>query len=678
MIYNKLSNDQLKLVADTIRVLSAEGVDKANSGHPGAPMGMAELATVLWLKYLNFNPRDPKWINRDRFILSNGHGSMLIYSLLHLFGYDLSMDDIKAFRQWGSKTPGHPENFITDGVECTTGPLGQGISNSVGMATARNLMAARYNSDAAKIFTNKTFVFAGDGCLMEGVSSEASSLAGHLGLNDLVVIYDDNHISIAGNTNLAFTEDVCARYEAYGWATKKIDGHSFKEIDEALTWAQTQNKPVLIAARTIIGKGSPNKADSYSVHGSPLGADELQKTKDNIGWKFKETFFVPEEVQKVCAQRLEELSSVYGEWTAKFDSWSTENPELAKKLNAQINFEVPADLTARLVSALPKDKAAVATRKLSQIVLQEASKNSLSLIGGSADLEPSTLTLISGSEDVQKGKFSGLNLRFGVREHAMGSFMNGLSYYGGFTPYGSTFLVFSDYMRPTVRLAALSHLRGLFIYTHDSFYLGEDGPTHQPIEHLNSLRMIPNLWVMRPADGVETAVCYSLALKRKDGPALFSLTRQNLPEINSPENADTSNIEKGGYIVRHAQGEPDYVFVATGSEVGLALKTVELGGFNAQVVSVPCFEIFKSQSVEYRESVIPGCTGTVKLSKPVRKVTLEAGSTFGWRDLVGGSNMDTLCIGIDRFGASAPDKVLAEKFGFVPEKVVERVNKFFN
>jgi transketolase len=668
--FGKLTKEELTLFANTIRMLSADGVEKAASGHPGMPMGMADLAAVVWLKYLRLNPKDLHWLNRDRFVVSNGHGSMLLYSLLHLFGMGLSIDDLKAFRQWGSKTPGHPESHLTPGIECTTGPLGQGISNAVGMAIGEKLLASRYNAGSDPI-DNRVFVFAGDGCLMEGVSSEASSVAGHLGLGNLIVIYDDNHISIAGSTDLAFTEDVLKRYEAYGWHTDRVDGHDYDAIDGAIARAlAVTDKPSLIAARTIIGKGSPNKQGTRHVHGEPLGKDELSATKKNLNWPEEPTFFVPEKVRAVCAGRVEELQQHYQAWQQKFEAWGKAHPEKKARLEKQLARAVPTDLREQLLSAVPTDGKPVSTRKLSGTVLQKAVAVVDSLVGGSADLEPSTLTLIEAAKDVQKDSFGGLNLRFGVREHGMGAIMNGLSYYGGFIPYGSTFMCFSDYMRPTIRLAALSEIPGLFIFTHESVFLGEDGPTHQPIEHLNSLRMIPHLWVMRPADGVETAVCYAKALARRDGPALMAFTRQNLTPLPHPPGFDPAVIEKGGYVVVDSAGQPDLVLIGTGSEVSLAVDAAKALSAKAKVrvVSIPCLELFKAQDQAYRREVLP---------PGVRRVVIEAGSTFGWQQSVEGDTGNTLLIGIDHFGASAPAKILAEKFGLTPEAVAARVTAHF-
>lgn len=663
---SKLSKEELTLVANCIRILSAEAVQNANSGHPGAPMGIADLGTVLWLNHLNINPRAPRWLNRDRFILSNGHASMFLYSMLHLSGFELSLEQIKSFRQLGSITPGHPEFSMTPGVECTTGPLGQGVSNAVGMALGERMLAAEYNSDDYSIINHNVVSIVGDGCLMEGVSSEASSLAGHLGLSNLIVIYDDNKISIEGSTDLAFSEDVAARYEAYGWRSISCNGHDYDSIDQAICEAKSEKeKPVLVLAKTIIGKGSPDKAGSHEVHGAPLGEDELQKTKEALGWPSEPAFYVPDEVRKIFAERNEEWQATYDTWIEHYQAWQAAEPEKAASFKKQTEREIPSDLKDRLLSVLPDGSAA--TRKLSGAVIQEASKLVNSFIGGSADLAPSTNTLVKGSSDISKESFSGRNLRFGVREHAMGAIMNGLSYYGAFLPYGATFLVFSDYMRPTLRLAALSHIPGIFIFTHDSVFLGEDGPTHQPIEHINSLRMIPNLWVMRPADGIETAVCYSMALARRDGPVAMCFTRQSLPVINKKEGFQSSEIEKGAYVAWESSSDakPELILVATGSELSLAYEVaLSLSKDKVvRVISMPCAEVYASQSEHYRKQLLPNSA---------KIVTIEAGSSYGWAQLVS-DNDNLLHIGIDRFGASAPYKEIVKEFGFNVESIESKI-----
>ena len=669
------SKEDLRTIANTIRMVSADGVEKANSGHPGMPMGMADLATVLWLKYLRYNAKEPTWFARDRFVVSNGHGSMLPYTLLHLAGYDMSMADLQAFRQWESKTPGHPEYGMTPGIEATTGPLGQGISNGVGMMLGQKLMHSKYASpNSAKFLDHRVFVFCGDGCLMEGVSSEASSLAGHLGLSGLIVIYDDNGISLADHTSVSFTEDVLKRYEAYGWHTMRVDGHDYDAIDKALEAATAvKDKPVMIAAKTIIGWGSPNKKDTHDVHGSPLGKAEMEATKKNLNWPQEPTFLVPEITKSAFAARAEELSAQYAEWSKDYDTWQKKFADLSIQLSTQLTYWLPGDLEEKLVATLPTDGKPVATRKLSESVLQGLSAVVPSLIGGSADLEPSTFTMIKGSRDISRTDFSGKNIRFGVREHGMGSIMNGLSYYGGYIPYGSTFLCFADYMRPTIRLAALSHLRGLFIYTHDSIFLGEDGPTHQPVEHLNALRIIPNVHVFRPADGLETAMCYKHAVGMSHGPAVMVFSRQGVPPLVRHDGFKNEDILKGGYAVMDGgvgKGDPNIVFVATGTEVSLAIDSAKKLGTKAKwrIVSMPCYELFKTQSDVYKDHLIP---------KSAKLVVCEAGSSFGWAQMLGRDPNDIVFVCIDHFGASAPASVLAEKFGFTTDSVVERVTKKF-
>lgn len=655
----------LKLAANTVRMLSAEAVERANSGHPGMPMGMAEVGVTLWLSHLKVNAADPKWLNRDRFVLSNGHGTMFLYSLLHLSGFELPMEELKAFRQCGSRTPGHPEFHLTPGVEATTGPLGQGISNAVGMALGAKLMAKRYNTPSHEIINHRIFCIAGDGCLMEGVSSESSSLAGHLGLGNIIAVYDDNDISIAGHTDLAFSENVGKRYEAYGWHVLHVDGHDIAAIDQAVAQGVAEReRPTLICARTIIGKGSPNKANTADVHGSPLGGDELEATRKSLGWEYP-PFTVPEAVAELFASRRDELQADYDKWRTEFQAWRKSEADLAGKLDEQLALSVPDNIREKLLAAADTGGKPAATRKISGAVIQAASQNVSALIGGSADLEPSTYTLIKGESDVEKGAFSGKNLRFGVREHAMGAVMNGLSYYGGYIPYGSTFLCFSDYMRPAIRLAALSQIPGLFIFTHDSIFLGEDGPTHQAIEHVSSLRMIPELWVMRPADAVETALCYEAALKRTDGPCALVFTRQSVPAIARTPSFDAESVLRGAYTVFERGEQPKLVIVASGSEVGLALESAKLlAGEALRVVSMPCRELFLLQDESYRRKLIPSDSKTV---------SIEAGSTFGWSGMLDFAGGRHLAIGIDSFGASAPAEVLGEKFGFTPNAVAERI-----
>ena len=656
----KLDIENVKSLAKTVRVLSAEGVEKANSGHPGMPMGAADYASVLFADHLCFDPAKPDWVNRDRFVLSAGHGSMLLYSLLHLFGYALSLDEIKNFRQWGSLTPGHPEFGLTPGVETTTGPLGAGFSNGVGMALSARMLQARFDPD---LFDHRVYGIVSDGDLMEGVSSEAASLAGHLGLGNLIYLYDDNYISIGGSTSVCFTEDVPTRFKAYGWDVASIDGHDVKAIQQAISEAKTvTDRPSIICARTQIGLGSPNKVGTAGVHGSPLGTSELQLAKDALGWESTEPFHIPAEVKQYCASCVELKVQARATWENAFASWATANPDKASEFKRFIEKDIPTDLRADLIAEF-KGIEKGATRNLSGKAIQVLARNLPGFVGGSADLEPSTKTLITDSTDIQPGEYAGKNIRFGVREHAMGGAANGLAYAGGWIPFTATFLVFSDYMRPAIRLAALSHIQTIFIFTHDSFWVGEDGPTHQPIEHTSSLRMIPNLAVFRPADGLEVAIAYWQAVNRKHAPSCILGTRQDLPALNRPEGFDPALIEKGAYIV---QGEEstDLALVATGSEVWLACAaatTLAAEGITARVVSMPCVEIYRELAPAEQEKIIPATA---------RKVLIEAGTSYGWAGIVGS---DALFICRDTYGASAPGERLAEEFGFTPEKVTEQI-----
>lgn len=650
---------------NTIRMLAADGVQQAVSGHPGMPMGMADVAYVLWTRYLKFNPADPQWPNRDRFVLSAGHGSMLLYAMLHLSGYDLPLDELRKFRQLGSKTPGHPEFGVTPGVESTTGPLGQGVGNAVGMALGAKLMAARFNAEGRPLIDHTVYAICGDGDLMEGVASEAASLAGHLALGNLICIYDDNEISIEGSTDLAFTEDVAARFAAYGWHTVSIDGHDHDQIAAAIEAGQAETgKPTLIIARTHIGFGSPAKQDTAGVHGEPLGDAELDATKDNLGWPREPRFHVPQETLEVFAARVEALAPAYEDWQEMVDAFENEEPELAAVWRAMWAREIPEGLYEKLLEAAagPDD----ATRNFGGTVLQAVSANVPSVIGGSADLAPSTKTLIKGSADVAPGSFGGKNLRFGVREHGMGAICNGLALYGSFIPYGSTFLVFSDYMRPSVRVAALAGLPCVWVFTHDSIFVGEDGPTHEPVEHIPSMRLIPNLTVIRPADGAETAAAWMAALERTDGPTALCLTRQKLPALPKPQ--DLGDLKRGAYVISDCAGDPEVILIGTGSEAHLALQAAEAlqaEGVAARAVSMPSCELFDAQSAEYRESVLPETCP--------RRVAIEAASAMGWERYVGRCG---LIIGMTTFGESAPYKTLAEHFGFTTEKVLAAVRQW--
>jgi transketolase len=618
------------------------------------------MAAVLWSKYLRFDPTEPHWGNRDRFILSAGHGCMLLYSLLHLFGYELSIEDLKQFRQWESLTPGHPEWGMTPGVEATTGPLGQGFANGVGMALSGKLLAERYSKE---LFNYRVFGIVSDGDLMEGVAAEAASMAGHLGLDNLTYLYDDNLVSLAAPTSICFTESVPKRLEACGWWVKSIDGHDLTAIAQALDEAEKiQGKPKIICCRTTLGFGSPNRAGTHEVHGAPLGKDELKATKEKLGIPLDPTFWVPEDVKTLCAEVVSKNTKLHSGWNEKYSAWAKENPEKAARYQAQVDREIPTELRDELVAAF-KDNKKDATRNHSSVAVQVIAKRLPGFIGGSADLDPSTKTKIKGSPDVTTGKFAGNNLHFGVREHAMGSVINGFAYQQCWFPYSATFLTFSDYMRPTIRLAALCHLQSIFIFTHESFYLGEDGPTHQPVEHTMTLRMIPNLHVWRPADGLEVAMSYYGALQRKDGPSTLLFTRQNLTPIDRASNFDPESILRGGYVA-YGEKHSDLVLIATGSEVSLAIevsKSLEKDGKGARVVSMPCVERYLAQDSSYRSAVVP---------PNAKKVSLEAGITTGWERIVGGNG---IMIGLDHFGASAPAEVLAEKFGFTVAAVRARL-----
>ena len=660
----KISNEELTLAANTVRCLAADGVQKANSGHPGMPMGMADVATNLYLNHLSHNPDDPAWFNRDRFVLSAGHGAMLAYSMLHLSGYDLSIEDLKQFRQWGSKTPGHPEYGHTDGIETTTGPLGQGISTAVGMALAERMMADRFNMDGMNIVDHYTYVICGDGDLMEGISHEACSLAGHLGLNKLIVFYDSNSITIEGRTSLAMSDDAKKRFQAYHWNVIEIDGHDFDQIEKATRKAKReQSRPTIIICTSKIGKGSPNKEDTSSAHGEPLGEDEVKATKKNLGFPENQSFVVPEKVRALFDARKRSVKRQAGKWQKLLKAYGQARPEKLTQLETHIAQHLPEN-TEALLPVFPADKA-VATRASSGKVIQELSKAFSWLVGGSADLAPSTKTLIEAADSIKPGAFCGSNLHFGVREHAMGAIMNGLALHGGFRVFGATFFVFSDYCRPAIRLAAIMNLPVIYVFTHDSFYVGEDGPTHEPIEHIASLRCMPGVTVIRPADPTESGAAWIAALKNTTGPTVMLFTRQNLKVIDRTKYPAAENLEKGAYTLwQSGQGNPDVVLVASGSEVELALEAAQklASDCNIRVVSMPSWELFDKQDEAYRKSVIPP-------SARIR-MAIEAGCSMGWSKYIGENGL-TLCI--DHFGASAPYKVLAEKFGFTPANVVSMV-----
>ncbi len=654
-----------RLCINTIRTLAMDAVQKANSGHPGMPMGMADVAYVLWTRFLKHNPADPKWPDRDRFVLSAGHGSMLLYALLHLTGYDLPLEELKDFRQWGSRTPGHPEYGHTPGVETTTGPLGQGFANGVGMAIAERFLAATFNRPGFPIFDHYTYAIVSDGDLMEGISHEAASLAGHLRLGKLIYLYDDNDISIEGSTDITFTEDVAARFRAYGWHVQTVDGYDLAAIEAAIRAARAEtDRPSLIICRTHIGYGSPNKQDTASVHGAPLGEEEVRLTKEALGWPPDARFLVPPEALAVFRRALDEGREAQARWEAMFERYAREYPKEAALLRRLWAGELPEGWEEAIPTFSPAD-GPLATRKASGVVLNALADALPTLIGGSADLAPSNATLLKGYEDFQRETPTGRNLRFGVREHAMGAILNGMALHGGVIPYGGTFLVFSDYMRPAVRLAAMMGVGVVYVWTHDSVWIGEDGPTHQPVEHLAALRAIPNLVLIRPCDANETAVAWKVALKRRDGPTALILTRQSLPILDRSGMAGPENLERGAYVLRDApEGRPDIILIGTGSEVHLALAAQEglaERGIRARVVSMPSWELFDAQPPEYRARVLPP-------DVPAR-LAIEAAVPMGWERYVGPQGA---VMGLDRFGASAPYKVLMEKFGFTPEAVVER------
>ncbi|MDR2562133.1 MAG: transketolase [Holophagales bacterium] len=644
---------------DTIRCLSMDAIQKANSGHPGAPMGLAPAGYVLWTQVLRHSPSNPNWINRDRFVLSCGHASMLLYSLLYLSDYGLQLDDIRNFRQLGSKTPGHPELGPTLGIETTTGPLGQGIGNAVGMAIAERWLANKFNQPNHKIIDHRTLVFAGDGDLMEGLAMEAASLAGHLGLEKLIVLWDDNRITIEGGTELAISEDIKARHEAQGWRVLEADGNDIETISNAFRVAKEPcGKPTLIACKTIIGFPSPNKKNSEASHGAPLGKDEVKATKLAMGWDPEADFFVPEEVLdefKKCKQRGTELEAA---WNVEFESYRTNFPQLAAELASVLK----GDLGSAWEVALPSFKAGdnLATREASGRILNTVAAHVQQLMGGSSDLGPSNNTIIKGGGEFNKTE-SGRNFHFGVREHAMGAIMNGMCIHGGPRCYGGTFLVFCDYMRPSIRMAALMKLPVIYVFTHDSIGVGEDGPTHQPIEQIMSMRMIPGLVVIRPADATETIAAWNAALKKTNGPTALILSRQKLPVLDAGK---TANARRGGYILEEptTSSAPQVILAATGSEVHVALKahrTLEVQGISARVVSLPSWEIFEEQDTAYRQSVFP---------PDIPVVSIEAGVTLGWQRYADAS------IGIDQFGASAPAEVLFEKFGITADRLANAAN----
>ncbi|HMD98106.1 MAG TPA: transketolase [Terriglobia bacterium] len=670
-----------ELSINTIRCLAIDAVQKADSGHPGLPMGTAAMAYALWTRFLRFNPRDPNWPNRDRFVLSAGHGCMLLYSLLHLTGYDLSLDEIKQFRQWGSKTPGHPERGLTPGVETTTGPLGQGISNAVGMAIAQKYLANYFNRPGHELLDYKVYGICSDGDLMEGVSAEAASIAGFLGLDNLIFLYDNNHITIEGSTDLAFSqEDVGKRFEAYGWFVQNLpDGNDLEAVTRALAAAKGhQGQPSLIIARTHIGYGSPNKHDTAAAHGEALGEEEVRLTKLNLGWPVEPAFFIPDEALVHFREAVSRGQQAEAEWQQKLAAYRQAFPELAKDWDLYEKGALPEGWAEKIPSFKAGDKP-IATRSASEKVLAAIAPRLPFFLGGSADLAPSTKTYVKGLGDFSKANYGAKNFHFGIREHGMGAILNGMAV-SGLIPYGATFLIFSDYCRPAIRLAALMEAHSIFVFTHDSVFLGEDGPTHEPIEHLPALRAIPHICLIRPGDANETAVAWRVAIEHRGGPVLLALTRQNLPIIDRSKYASAEGVARGAYVLADssdltlgprttaiAARTPKIILIASGSEVPLALESYEKlkeEGIAARVVSMPSWELFEKQPQSYRDEVLPPAV--------TARLAIEAAAPFGWERYVG---LKGAVIGMNRFGASAPYKVLAEKFGFTSDNVVARAHE---
>ena len=655
-----------QLCINTIRTLSMDAVQKANSGHPGAPMGLAPAGYVLWTRIMKHNPRNPAWIDRDRFVLSGGHASMLIYSLLYLAGYGLSLDDIKNFRQWQSKTPGHPEFGHTPGVETTTGPLGQGFANAVGMAMAERHLAARFNRPDHEIVDHFTYMICGDGDMMEGVSAEAASLAGHLGLGRLICIYDDNKISIEGNTDIAFTEEVALRFKAYNWHILKVDdGNDTEAIFKALETAKAEtDRPSLILLRTHIAYGSPNKQDSADAHGAPLGVEEVALTKKNLGWTHDDDFYVPDQALDNFRKCVEAGQAAEERWQKQFQAYAQQHPQMAEQWDDTVSGNLKAGWDAEIPEFAAAD-GPLATRAASGKVLNAIAKNLPTLIGGSADLAPSNKTYLEFSHEFQKDAYDGRNIRFGVREHAMAAIMSGMFLHNGLRPYGGTFLVFADYMRPAIRVAALMKLPLIYVFTHDSIAVGEDGPTHQPVEQLASLRAIPGMTVLRPADASETAAAWRQAVQTTNGPVALILSRQKLPVLG--QNQSEHDLSKGAYVLADADGKPDMILIATGSEVHIALEARELlarQGVGVRVVNMPSWELFETTAQEYKDSVL--------LPDVTVRMAVEAGIAMGWERYVGSNG---IVIGMAGFGASAPGGTVMENFGFTTENIVQKALK---
>ncbi len=658
-----MSIDELSI--NTIRMLSADAVQQANSGHPGMPMGDAAMAYVLWQKFLRHNPKNPRWQNRDRFVLSAGHGSMLLYSLLHLTGHDISLDDIKNFRQWESKTPGHPEYCLSCGIETTTGPLGQGFATGVGMAMAEKYLSEMFNKPGFPLVDYNIYGIVSDGDLMEGLSAEAASLAGHLKLGKIVYLYSDNKITIEGSTEIAFTEDVAKRFDSYGWHVQRAEGNDLKGIEKAITAAtKEKNRPSIILVRTHIGFGSPHRQDTPDAHGSPLGEEELKLTKQTLGWPLKK-FHVPADAFRNMKKAVQKGKNFEAAWTSMFGKYAKKYPELAKTWETMSSGKLP-DAWEKLLPIFRPEDGPMATRSASGKVLNAIADALPQIIGGSADLAPSNNTHLKNFSDFGQAK-GGRNIHFGVREHAMGAVMNGMALSGMLIPYGGTFLVFSDYMRPAIRLAALMGTHAIYVFTHDSIGLGEDGPTHQPIGHLTSLRAMPQLYVIRPADANETAIAWKIAIKDTRRPHALVLSRQNLPVLDRKKYPSAANVEKGGYTLLDCKGAPDIILLSSGAEIHPTLAAAEelqKKGIKARVVNMVSFELFEQQSQAYKNNVLP--------SRVEKRLAIEAAATLSWHKHVG---LKGDVIGIDRFGASAPAKVLFEKFGFTKENIIERARK---
>lgn len=644
-----------------------DAVQAANSGHPGMPMGMADAAYVLWTKFLKHNPKNPRWFDRDRFVLSAGHGSMLLYSLLHLTGYELSLDEIKNFRQLGSITPGHPEFGMTPGVETTTGPLGQGFGTGVGMAMAERFMADTFNKDDHNLVDHFTYAIVSDGDLMEGISHEAASMAGHMKLSKLIYLYDSNNISIDGSTDLAFTDDSKKRFESYGWDVQVIDGHDHAAIEQAIKNAQKTETPSLIECRTHIGFGSPNKQDSADSHGAPLGDDEIRLTKKNLGVDPDKKFHIPEEVLAEFRKAVDKGAKLEKEWKNALSEYEKEHPVDGVSFKKFVSRTLPEDWD-EVLPEFETDAKGLASRKASGKVLNEIADHIFSMVGGSADLTGSNNTELSGKGIFGPDNYAGRNVHYGVREHAMGAALNGMALHGGIIPFGGTFLVFSDYNKPSIRIAGLSHIPSIFVFTHDSIGLGEDGPTHQPIEHLASMRATPNVQVYRPADANETAYCWKSAIENSEGPSLLVLTRQNLPTLDRNKYGIANGTEKGAYVLKKESGnEIDLILLSTGSEVHLALEAaekLEKDGKSVRVVSMPCWELFEAQDQKYRDTVLP--------PKSRNRISIEAAATMGWHKWTGSEG---IVMGIDRYGESAPFEQVYEHLGLTVEKIIENAAK---